>query len=186
MRNNLLCLLIFCLLGCTQSSNEQGFSDDVSQQNDVKLSPKPYKIVGEKTNQSLGQLIYAPVYSHVRWFDDQRDFLMESILSIRNTDLQHAIQITEVRYYNSDGKELRRYIDNPITLGALATKEYIIHRKDKEGGMGANFIVEWKSEKPVNEPMIEVVMVGIMGPNGMAFTSPGKVLINQSPKPKTE
>ena len=48
--------------------------------------------------------------------------------------------------------------------------------KDTAGGSGANFIVDWLATERIEEPLIEAIMVGTSGTQGIAFRSAGKVL----------
>ena len=43
---------------------------------------------------------------------------------------------------------------------SAATIEFLVEEQNYAGGSGANFVVEWTSENPLNHPIIEVVMVG--------------------------
>ena len=60
---------------------------------------------------SQGQKVYVPIYSHIYSGDKENPFLLTAILSVRNTDTGHAITLTAVDYFDSDGKLLRRYLD---------------------------------------------------------------------------
>lgn len=164
--------------GC--NPNKQG--ESLSQNEPVKEIPQelPYSVPDRGISKSKGQLVYAPVYSHIRYFDNKRDFLLGAILSIRNTSLEHGITINYVRYYNTDGKVIQVFLEEPLVLGPLASTEYIIPESHNMGGSGANFLVEWKSDILVNEPIIEVVMVGNQGTMGLSFISEGRVIRNLS------
>ena len=50
-------------------------------------------------------------------------------------------------------------------------------KRDESGGSGANFIVEWSSETPVNPPIIESVMIGAQSSQGISFTSRGREIL---------
>lgn len=130
---------------------------------------------------SKGQMVYVPVYSHISHgnLDSQGQpmtLLLSSMLSIRNTDPANAITVTAVRYYDTSGKVLRDFISAPIMLGAMASTEYFVEHKDKTGGSGANFVVEWRADKPINPPIIETVNAFFFGTQSIAFTSPGRPL----------
>ena len=71
---------------------------------------------------------------------------------------------------------MKDYLEAPISLDALASTRYIIAEDDKAGGSGANFIVIWKSEQPVNPPIIEGVMIGTHSGQGISFVSRGQVI----------
>ena len=122
---------------------------------------------------SKGQLVYVPIYSHVYYGDRERTILLTGILSVRNTDPGQAITLLQVDYYDSEGKLLRKYLTQPVTMGPLGSTRFIIKTSDTTGGSGANFLVRWKAENPVNEPILEGVMIGASGQQGISFTSRG-------------
>ena len=119
-----------------------------------------------------GQTIYVPVYSHI-YFQGGKPFLLETTLSVRNSDPDKEITINSVRYYNTAGKLIKNYLDKPLRLLPLATTEFLVEQKKIEGGSGANFILEWVSNAKVNKPVIEAVMIGVEGPSSISFVRPG-------------
>ena len=122
-----------------------------------------------------GQVVYVPVYSHV-YRERIRPELLTIVLSVRNTAIDQEIVLTSVRYFDTDGKLVRAYIDQPLLVGPLATSEFVVERDDREGGSGANFIVEWASGQPVTEPVIEALMIGTSENLGISFVRQGKVI----------
>ena len=124
-----------------------------------------------------GQTIYVPAYSHIYSGNRERPFLLTVTLSIRNIDPNYAITLTRVDYYETQGKRLKTFVDNAIHLSPLESLRYVIPEKDKTGGSGANFIVEWKSDKPVNAPIIETIMIGAQSQQGVSFTSRGQEIV---------
>ena len=132
-----------------------------------------------------GQTVYVPVYSHI-YADGGKPHLLETTLSIRNLDLKRAITIKSVKYFDTKGALVKEYLDGDISLGALATTEFLVEKRDTRGGSGANFVVVWDANKSVHEPLIEAVMVGFADANSISFTSPGRTLIERKkgPDPK--
>ena len=128
-----------------------------------------------------GQTVYVPVYSHIYSGDREQPFYLAATLSIRNTDTKHAITLTAVDYYDSDGKFLKHYLEKALPLNAMATKRYVVPESDKSGGSGAKFIIKWQSGEPVAEPLIESVMISTKTQQGISFTSRGRVLEAISP-----
>ncbi len=124
-----------------------------------------------------GQTIYVPVYSHI-YHQGGKPFLLESTLSIRNSDPGKDITVNSVRYYNTEGKLVKNYLEKPLRLNPLATVEYLVEQKKTEGGSGANFIVEWVSDTRVNRPVIETVMVGVEGQASISFVRSGIEISN--------
>ena len=130
----------------------------------------------ENIQFSAGQTVYVPIYSHIYSGAKLRPFDLAATLSIRNTNLKSSIRLVSVKYYNSEGQLVKDYLTAPVALKALASTRYIIAESDKTGGSGANFIVIWQSENPVNPPVIEGVMIGTHSGQGISFVSRGQVI----------
>jgi len=133
----------------------------------------------ENVRLSDGQTIYVPAYSHIYSGSKERPFLLTVTLSIRNIDLKDQIKITTADYYETQGHLLKKHINSPIILKPLESLRYVIPENDKSGGSGANFIVAWKAEKPVNPPIVESVMIGTQAQQGISFTSRGRAIISK-------
>jgi hypothetical protein len=125
---------------------------------------------------SMGQSVYISIYSHIYSGIKARPFDLAAILSIRNTDIDQPVTLVAVKYYDTEGKLLKEYLDEPLELKALASTRYIIKENDKAGGSGANFIVKWKSNKKVTPPIIEAIMIGTHSGQGISFVSRGQVI----------
>jgi hypothetical protein len=138
--------------------------------------------LAENFKIAMGQTIYVPIYSHIYHQDDKRAFDLASTLSIRNTDLERAIAIASIGYYDGNGKLVRQYLESPIELAALASTDFFVSASDRSGGSGAKFIVEWIAQTTVSEPIIEAIAIGSSSQQGISFVSPGKVIksINNS------
>lgn len=136
----------------------------------------------ENTGLSDGQTIYVPAYSHIYSGSRERPFLLTITLSIRNIDPTHRIKITTVDYFATQGKLLKGFLEKPITLNQLESIRYIIPERDESGGSGANFIVKWKSDKLVNPPVVETIMIGTQSQQGISFSSRGQVLLSSDSK----
>ncbi len=71
------------------------------------------------------QMVYVPVYSHI-YAKGGKPFLLETTLSVRNPDPNENITIASVRYYDTNGKLIRDYLENPMLLKPLATTEFLV------------------------------------------------------------
>jgi len=136
----------------------------------------PVDISAEEITLSSGQTVYVPVYSHIYSGVKGRPFDLAATLSLRNTNLQNPITLVSAKYYDSAGKLVKDHLSGPKQLNALVSERYIIPEGDKTGGSGANFIVVWKAERPVNPPIIEAVMIGTHSGQGISFVSKGQVI----------
>jgi len=121
-----------------------------------------------------GQTVYVAAYPHVFMGPRGNMFDLGITLLIRNTDLKFSISVISVDYYDTHGKLTKKYLSSPVTLNPMASTHIHITEKDTSGGIGSNFIVRWKSEKDVNTPAIEAVMIGGKSGQGISFISPGQ------------
>lgn len=123
--------------------------------------------------------VYVPVYSHI-YRGRGQPVLLTATLSIRNTDPKNSITITSVRYYDTSGKLLRAYLQQPLKLGPMASTEFLVENTDTAGGSGANFVVDWAGEGKINRPIIECVMVGDGERQAVSFAVRGQDITERS------
>ena len=101
---------------------------------------------------------------------------LASTLSIHNSDLYNPITILKINYYNTNGKLIRKFIDEKLILKPLQTKQFVIEESDKTGGTAAKFIVQWVAEKRVIKPVIESIMISTSSQQGISFKSESKII----------
>ena len=116
---------------------------------------------------------YLPVYSHIYHRYEHRIFDLTITISIRNTTIADTIFILKADYFNTNGDNIRQYIQKPIYLKPMETAEIIIAEEDKEGGSGANFVFDWAVKNEKNPPLFEAVMISTYGQQGLSFTTRG-------------
>ena len=141
----------------------------------------PMTALGAETKRSQGQTLYVPVYSHIYSGDRERPIYLAVTVSIRNIDPSESIQVTAVDYYDSKGKQIRRFLEKPITLAPMASTRYVIQESDKSGGSGANFLVSWQSQAPVNPPLTEGIMISTASQLGISFSTRGIPIVAKKP-----
>lgn len=129
---------------------------------------------GAMTTEKLidHRVVYVPVYSHV-YYQGGAAFSLETMLSIRNVDTTKPIYIESVQYINTKGKVTKTQVDRLVKLMPLQTIEFLVAQRDSSGGSGANFLVRWGSNSKVNRPLIESVMIGTAGTQGISFARTG-------------
>lgn len=129
--------------------------------------------------EPFGQSIYVPAYSSIYASDKNHAFNLAVTLSVRNTDGKRPIVITEVRYYDRDGRLIRDFLKKPLRIGPLASLEFFIEEKHI-GGASTGFKVEWVSDRAVTEPVVESLMMHTGDSHGVSFLCPGRVLSDRS------
>lgn len=135
----------------------------------------------ETPSLSKGQTLYLPIYSHV-WHGNldkagvPLKSLVSALVSIRNTDSKRAIRVTSAHYYDTRGKLLAEYVSQPKTIGPMGTYEMYVERKESAGGSGANFLITWQADTPVNPPIVEALHADIQGHKTLSFITTARPL----------
>jgi len=138
---------------------------------------------------SKGQTVYVPVYSHVvrymvsskGWRSSEKKsgeapFQLATNVSIRNTDPKHSIRVMKADYYNTEGSIVKKFVESPLVVAPMASTYFLVSQSDMSGGSGANFLIRWESQRPVNEPIFESVTFGLHGGHNVSFVTNGKTI----------
>lgn len=165
-------LLLVILFGCQQQSDE---NRDMTELTDIDGKFLHTYLIEKDTLVYYGELIYVPIYSEIYYGDAGKTIELAITLSIHNTDLNHPIKVKGVNYHNKKGNLITKLVKEPITLAPLETTNFMIGEKDRTGGTGANFIVEWNTQENVSSPIIEAIMVTTQMNQGISFTTAGKI-----------
>jgi len=146
------------------------FPHQVAAQDAVAKNEHPQEV-------KAGEVVYVPVYTHISQEEKKASKQpLSSTLAIHNVDPSKAIDITSVRYYDHAGTKLKDYIDVPRSLGPFASASFVVDITEDRGGVGANFIVEWQAAEKVVSPIVEAIMIGGSGTQGLSFSTRGKVI----------
>lgn len=159
-------IIVVFLLGCNATLEDETALPPVETET----------ILVQDLDITTGQTIYVPAYSEIYYASEGRTLELAVTLSIHNTDFEHPIIITSVRYYDTQGQLVKEYLQQPRSLGPLASTDFFVDASEQSGGIGTNFIVEWVAEQPVYEPIVETVMLNTSANQGVSFTSPGRVI----------
>ncbi len=133
----------------------------------------------------MRQTVYVPIYSQVYERTERWIVNLTVTLSIRNTDLRHPVTITAVCRYNTAGQLVERYLEEPVRLASLASTHFVVEERDTRGGVGASFIVKWRSDKRVNQPVVEAVMISRVSQQGLSFVTHGRIIEQEVDEPAT-
>jgi hypothetical protein len=127
--------------------------------------------------QWKSQTIYVPIYSFIYLTDKRKVKLGMSVtLSIRNTDADKPITFHTVDYFDSKGGLVKKFISSPRTLPPMSSSYFSIEESDESGGWGANFILKWKSDDKITQPVIQAIHSGARGTHSYIFDTSGKVI----------
>jgi hypothetical protein len=136
--------------------------------------PLSVAIAQEARPLAKGQTLYLPIYSHMLYGNLGRNgkasqVLLSSLVSIRNTDGKRPIRILSARYFDTNGKLLGERVPSPVVLPPYGTLELFVELNDASGGSGANFIVKWEADQPVNPPQVESLHANMDGGKAVIF-----------------
>ena len=121
---------------------------------------------------STGQTLYVASYSSVFLGGRAIELPLASTLIIRNTDPGRAITIKSIKYYGSQGQLVKDYLASSLTLPPLGMCRFPVQETDhKVVKNGASFLVQWRASRPVNVPLVECLMIGSAGQQGISFVS---------------
>lgn len=123
---------------------------------------------------SSGETLYVPIYSNVYSGPKGNPFQLATMLSIHNIDPKYSFTLLKVDYYDSNGKFIESYIKKPSVLKPFAHTFFYLKEYDTRGGPGANFVVKWRAEKNINQPIVEALMLDTRA--GLSFSSSGQVI----------
>ena len=119
------------------------------------------------------ETFYVPIYSDIYIDLNNQSSLLAATLSIRNTSFRDSLFLDRIDYYDTNGEQVRSYVNGAIALPPMGTVNYVVDKDDDTGGPGANFIVEIAARNASVKPLVEAVMVGSHGNKAFAFTSQG-------------
>jgi len=161
----LILLIIVLSFGC----NEQ---NEISSTNPENWSKRKVNI-SSKDSLEYGKS-YLSIYSQIYSNSEHRTHNLTAMVSMRNTSDLDTIYLLKAEYFDTHGKLVRTYFNQPIYIAPMETTEIIIDEVDVEGGTGSNFLIEWKIPKNCPEPLFEGIMSSTMGQQGLSFSTQSK------------
>ena len=133
---------------------------------------------GQTVGASQGQVVFVPAYSSV--FINYRglDMPLTVTLYVHNASPKQSITIQSVKYHDAHGALRQSFLEESLELAPLASVCFLAKEvKEKSVEGGANFLVRWVSgQDRVRPPIIECVMIGSQGTQGISLVNMGRVV----------
>lgn len=128
----------------------------------------------EARQPSKGQTLYLPIYSHMLYGNLGKSgkpsyVQLSALVSVRNTDSRRPIRVYTAKYFDTNGKLIGERVPTPMLVPPLGTLELFVELNDASGGSGANFIIKWDAEQPVNPPLVESLHANMDGGKAVIF-----------------
>ncbi len=122
-----------------------------------------------------GQTLYVPSYTSI--MAGTHSFDAKPVVFIHNADQNNPINLVRIDFYNTDGKLVEKYLQQPQKLQAnAATRINVKERIPGEEGSGAHFIIQWQADHKVVEPLVQTWFVGAVGTRGYSYTASPRVI----------
>lgn len=121
-----------------------------------------------------GQTLYLPIYSHMLYGNLGKSgkasfVLLSALVSIRNTDGKRPLRVLTAKYFDTHGKLIGERVPTPVIVPPLGTLELFVELNDASGGSGANFIIKWEGDQPINPPLVESLHANMDGGKAVIF-----------------
>lgn len=121
-----------------------------------------------------GQTLYLPLVSHVFLGAKNKRYELTKTFTFRNRDRKKSITLVSIEYFNHEGANLGKLMDSPRVLKPLASFQMPVASPQKEGGKNKGapcLIIKWKAAKPVIPPLVQCIMIGATGQQGISFST---------------
>lgn len=165
-------LTFIVLASCSQEKKYDSFSKEKLED----FNPNSYELKDNSIKLVKGQILYMPIYSNIPHFMDSIKIDMSAFVAFHNTDFKHTIKLKKVQYFDTKGKLVHDFLLNSTReLSPLETVDFYVPYRD-QSGTGANFLIEWKSDSLVTEPLVESITINTKMQNCVAVLSQGKVI----------
>ncbi|MGI9366227.1 MAG: DUF3124 domain-containing protein [Rhizobiaceae bacterium] len=125
--------------------------------------------------RSTSELIYVPAYPEVLTEPDVTQQMAVTIV-VHNIDPNQSLTLQSVQYLDHRGDKNRNLLNQELTLAPLGSWKFVIGMRETTGEIGANFLVKWSGSQPTLAPIVEAIMTGGNGTQGLSFASRGKVI----------
>jgi hypothetical protein len=123
---------------------------------------------------AVRRTVYVPAYSGIRVMSGRTRIDLATTLSIHNTSRDKPLILERVDYHNTEGELVQAHLEKPVALKPLGTIEIFVANADLRGGTGANFVVDWAADGVISEPVVEAVLIGVLGTTSYSFVSQGR------------
>jgi hypothetical protein len=127
------------------------------------------------------QTLYLPVYSHILHGEIERSgspakTLVSVLVSVRNTDTARPMRVTAAQYFDTAGQRIKEFVTAPRVIPPMGTLELYVPTSEDKGGSGANFLITWKADAPINPPVVEALHANLPAGRSIVFLTQARVI----------
>ncbi len=102
---------------------------------------------------------------------------VNATIVIHNTDPDHAINIVKMDFYNTSGRLVETYLQQPLKLNPSAgTRVHVKNPLSGQEGTAAHFVIQWQADTKVVEPLVRGLLMGARGTRGYSFDTTPRIV----------
>ena len=122
---------------------------------------------------SKEQTLYLPLVSHVYLGAKNKPYSLTKTFCFRNRDRNNAVSLLSIEYFNGSGASLGNVLKKSLSIEPMASFQIPVGspKPDKSKQGSPCLIVRWKAEKPVTPPLVQCIMIGAAGQQGISFST---------------
>lgn len=170
MKNIVICLLSLTLLACSENNSKLRHLEKKTT-----FGSDGFIVKKNTSKQVKGQVVYLPVYSSIPYLKQGKNFNVSAFVAIHNTDLNSSMKVLNVLLFDINGNLILNYISNDCILKPLRSVKYFVPEITKRN-TASYVVVEWVSDRLINEPLVESVMISLTGGQGVSLLSVGRII----------
>ena len=122
-----------------------------------------------------GQTLYLPIATN--YMKDDVSFRVTAEVIIHNTDPDHAINLVKMDFYDTDGKLVKSYLQEPLKLNPASGRRFRVKDSVPDAaGAAAHFIIQWQADNKVVAPLVSGLLLGSRGTRGYAITTAPRII----------
>jgi len=122
---------------------------------------------------SKGQTLYLPLVSYVYLGPKNKPYELTKTFCFRNRDRKQSLTLLSIEYFNGSGQNLGNVLDKSRIISPLASLQMPVAspKKDQAKEGSPCLIVRWKADNAVTTPLVQCIMIGATGQQGISFST---------------
>lgn len=101
---------------------------------------------------------------------------LASTMVVHNVDPAIEITVSTADYLDQNGNPVKSFLKTPIKLAPRASHAFLVKVNEQPAGFSARFVLEWSADEQALSPILQGVMIGGAGTQGISFTTVGRVV----------
>lgn len=119
-----------------------------------------------------GGKVYLPIYRNLIIDERGRRLPVHTNVYVRNLDQKQNLRLISATLFDAQGRQVGSLASKEIVLTPLAAVSFSVKPFEDDGGE-ACVIINWSAKAPVRPPMVQGLILGTAGQQGISLTTRG-------------